>query len=225
MKHGKQSAPTAEAPAAEDQALSPAVTAANGGDRSWIRIPITDGRTGSRGRRRRDNQPTSQSKAERKGLHWVGELMVEADVDVESSGGELLLDLVEGGKHFTCTIDLKNGEAKLTIESLADYAPTAKTASCGPGKHHVAFANVDDQLLLWVDGKLSRSTGARPTTSRKCSAIAVTILPHTSAADLGDLAPPASVRTMQSWPSHGFKCGAICITSRIVGISLDRASR
>jgi hypothetical protein len=90
----------------------------------------------------------------RQGLHWVGDLMVEADVEIDSPEGELLLDLVEGGRHFTCTIDLTSGEAALSAEGAPSFAPKAKTSLDGPGSYRVAFANFDDQLLLWVDGGL-----------------------------------------------------------------------
>ena len=33
------------------------------------------------------------------GLHWVGDLAVECDLEVQSESGELILDLVEGGAH------------------------------------------------------------------------------------------------------------------------------
>ncbi|MEX2315610.1 MAG: signal peptidase I [Pirellulales bacterium] len=88
------------------------------------------------------------------GMHWVGDLVVEGDVEVAEAKGELLLDLVEAGKHFTARIDLASGGATLGIEGVADFSPTAGTRLSAPGKYRVAFANVDDQLLLWVDGKL-----------------------------------------------------------------------
>ena len=62
--------------------------------------------------------------------------MVEADVDVQSRQGDLLLDLVKGGKHFTCTIDVATGKAKMSIEGLADFAPTAETPISKPGRYH-----------------------------------------------------------------------------------------
>jgi signal peptidase I len=49
--------------------------------------------------------------AHKLGLHWVGDLMVEADVDVQDARGELLVDLVEAGRHFTATVDLSTGRA------------------------------------------------------------------------------------------------------------------
>ena len=50
----------------------------------------------------------------RLGKHWVSDLAVDCDVHVERAAGELVLDLVEGGKHFTCTIDLETGHAAVS---------------------------------------------------------------------------------------------------------------
>jgi signal peptidase I len=91
-----------------------------------------------------------KTNSQRTGLHWVGDLMVEADVEVEEARGELVLDLVEGGQHFTCEIDLTNGQAKLSAGELTDFAPTATTIVTEPGSYRVGFANVDDKLLLFV---------------------------------------------------------------------------
>ncbi len=143
----------------------------------------------------------------RQGLHWVGELMLEADVDVQSSSGELLFDLVEGGRHFSCKIDLKSGEAKLSAANLTDYAPKAQTAITGPGKHHVAFANVDEQLLLWVDGKSIAFEGDTAYDAAKIFGQSGSILPQTGEKDLGDLAPAGigargaklSITRLQLW--------------------------
>ena len=54
----------------------------------------------------------------------------------------------------------------------------------------LAFSNFDDQLLLWVDGKLvvvRRQHCLRR--NAKCSAIAAAFCPQTSDKDLGDFAP------------------------------------
>lgn len=88
------------------------------------------------------------------GLHWARDLSLSCEVEIRSPQGELLLELVEGGLAMHCRFDLATGVAKLSIDGLADYAPQANTAVRGPGTHRLQFANVDDQLLLWVDGDL-----------------------------------------------------------------------
>lgn len=85
------------------------------------------------------------------GLNWVGDLVVECEAEVVSQDGRILLDLVEGGRHFVCSLDIAGGEAVFTIDG--DEVGRAATQLSGPGTYRLRFANVDDQLVLWVDGK------------------------------------------------------------------------
>lgn len=92
------------------------------------------------------------------GLNWVGDLGVTCEVDVLESRGQLLLDLVEAGFHFRCTIQLDSGTATLSIvdgrdDRKLEFSATATTDVKEPGEYELRFANVDDQLLLWVDGE------------------------------------------------------------------------
>jgi hypothetical protein len=105
----------------------------------------------------------------------------------------LLLDLVEGGVHFRCTIANSTGQAKLSIENgsrvFTDEAgkstaqPAAMTAVRGAGRHRLRFANVDDQLHLWVDDDLVAFDG--PTTFHSPKVVT----PKWSPEDPGDLQP------------------------------------
>lgn len=101
------------------------------------------------------------------GRNWVGDLAVEGDIDVQEARGELLLDLVEAGYHFRATVDLKTGDAKLAVidARTGDALPfeaTAKTPLSSAGNHSVRYANVDDQILLWVDNKLVANAPYEP---------------------------------------------------------------
>jgi signal peptidase I len=125
----------------------------------------------------------------KEGLHWVGELMLEANVNIESAGGELLLDLVEAGKHFNCRIDLNTGEARLSAENAPDFAPKAKTNLTGTGKHVVGFSNFDDQLLLWIDGKVADFDSTTAYDADRVFGDRRDMRPKTSDQDLGDFAP------------------------------------
>lgn len=89
------------------------------------------------------------------GPHWVGDLAVECVLEVESQAGQAVFELVEAGHRMQCRIDLATGQATLSIDGLDGYRPTAKTGMRGPGQYRVTFANVDDQLLVWVDGRLA----------------------------------------------------------------------
>jgi signal peptidase I len=86
------------------------------------------------------------------GLHWVGDLLVECELESADGKGAALLDLVKGGRHFRCELNCETGEATLSIDGLPNYRPKARTGARGAGSHHVAFANIDRQLVLWVDG-------------------------------------------------------------------------
>ena len=86
----------------------------------------------------------------------VGDLAVEVQLNVKNDQGAMILELVKGGLQFRCRIELENGEAQLSISGLADFAPKASTKVSGPGEYHVMFSNVDQELLLWVNGELAK---------------------------------------------------------------------
>jgi signal peptidase I len=88
--------------------------------------------------------------------YWVGDLALECNVDVKSTAGELIFELIKGGRSFQCRIDVGTGQAVLSIDGVheSEYQPTATTALRGPGRYAVRFANCDQQLRLWIDGTL-----------------------------------------------------------------------
>ncbi len=110
------------------------------------------------------------------GIHWVGDLVVKAEVDVTSKTGELIFELVEGGRTFQSRIDVATGEASLSIDGGSQgFEPAAGETSAtttfptklkGPGTYEVSFANVDDQLVLWVDGDLVARAPYKPLGNR-----------------------------------------------------------
>ena len=100
------------------------------------------------------------------GLHWVGDLIVETDVETSPDSKQLVLELVEAGVRYQCRVDLANGVASLAIldgdDALAfdphgdqaNTSPTAETPLTAGSRHRIRFSNCDDQLLLWVDDSL-----------------------------------------------------------------------
>jgi signal peptidase I len=117
------------------------------------------------------------------GMNWVGDLMLEAEVEVRNDKGNLLLDLVEGGVHFRATIDVATGIARLSIDGLADYRPKATTDVKGPGTWRLRFANFDEQLTLWIGEKVVVFDA--PTTYSSLN----NDQPRATTEDPGDLAP------------------------------------
>jgi len=87
------------------------------------------------------------------GTHWVGDLAIQAELDLHGTAGTVTLELVEGGRRLQCKFDAATGAATLAIEGLDSFQPSAATGVKGPGTYHVTLANFDDRLLLWVDGK------------------------------------------------------------------------
>jgi hypothetical protein len=77
----------------------------------------------------------------------------------------------------------------LSVPGAANFAPKAKTPIAGPGSYHVCFANVDDQLLLWVDGELVSFDAPTTYDADQVFGERSSIRPQTSAQDPGDLAP------------------------------------
>ena len=123
------------------------------------------------------------------GLHWVGDLALECDIEVRSGTGKMLLDLVGAGRHFECRIDVETGRAVLGIDSLVGFAPTAKTPVVGPGSYRLRLANVDDQLLLWVDDVLMKFDAPTVYEANDVFADPDLLEPRSSQGDAGDLAP------------------------------------
>ncbi|MEM6799661.1 MAG: S26 family signal peptidase, partial [Planctomycetota bacterium] len=68
--------------------------------------------------------PSIQVPEDSQGLHWVGDLMVEADIVIESSDGELVFELVEAGRRHRCAIDLATGTAALSLIPAGQNEPS-----------------------------------------------------------------------------------------------------
>lgn len=90
--------------------------------------------------------------------HWVGDLTLSLTVDVAAPEGRLRLELIEAGTSNRCEIDLATGQARLFHgdEPLGEPVETTIRAR---GAYDVVFANVDDRLTLWVDGRLPFGDG------------------------------------------------------------------
>ena len=97
------------------------------------------------------------------GAHWVGDLAVEAWTEIKSSSGIVKVDLVEGGAHYTCSIDIETGQAELSCsdqtvqfeDQLGNSVenPTAKTPIRGAGNYRFLYSNADDRIYLWINNR------------------------------------------------------------------------
>jgi signal peptidase I len=96
------------------------------------------------------------------GMHWVGDLIFEADIETSPECESIVLEIVEAGIKYQCEIDLTDGKATLSIEGdeplpfSADEKQTdtitGATSVLAGSRHSIRFTNADDQLVLWVNG-------------------------------------------------------------------------
>ena len=88
--------------------------------------------------------------------HWVGDLAVEMVCEtMGGQGGILAIDLVEGGAAHRCEIDLATGNALLMLAGgrEGESGARGRTPVRAKGSWKILFANVDDELSLFVDGR------------------------------------------------------------------------
>ncbi len=164
------------------------------------------------------------------GMHWVSDLMIEADFTVES-GGKVSLDLVEGGDHYGVTIDAETGEATFWKQGFEqerqETLGVAATRLRRDTSHQARLANIDNRLLLWIDGVLVEVDGDLDT--YQSSAGEKALVPRTSPTDAGDLSPAGigisggqvSVKRLRIW-RDGYYLAVSHTTSQ--GSDLDQAS-
>ncbi len=123
--------------------------------------------------------------------HWVGDLALEARLESRGTGGRVTLDLVEGGRRHEVRIDLATGDAELSGPFL-DGTPRAATGVRGRGAWTVRFANVDDELTLFVDGRrvpFDRPSAWATPIGAAAASRPVLDVPVPGAAAASDLAP------------------------------------
>jgi len=87
------------------------------------------------------------------GANWVGDLAVECDLEADNGAGSVTLDLVKGGVRHTCTLDLATGTATIAREADGGVRGQGLSPVRGRGRWRVMFANVDDELSLFVNGR------------------------------------------------------------------------
>jgi signal peptidase I len=93
--------------------------------------------------------------------NWVGDLMLECDVDLQKGQGEFVMELSKGIYRFQARWNLASGECTLYRlhgdheEKLASEATNLR----GTGAHQVRFGNIDARLILWVDRDLPFKEG------------------------------------------------------------------
>jgi signal peptidase I len=95
------------------------------------------------------------------GRNWVGDLILECEATIDNPQGELTLELSRGVDRFRARWDLASGACTLLRltedgEQKLDSKPTAMKKK---GTYRLRFANVDQRLVVWVDGELPFDNG------------------------------------------------------------------
>lgn len=98
------------------------------------------------------------------GMHWVGDLIFETDIETSEDAKSLTLEIVESGVRYHAQFDLASGTVKLSIldgkpqmfssEGERYESVTASTSVQAGVRKSIRFTNADDQLMLWVNDKL-----------------------------------------------------------------------
>jgi len=93
--------------------------------------------------------------------NWVGDLLLEAEVDVQQTQGELVFELSKGVDRFRARWDLATGRCALSrVSSNQDVVlEEADTGLKKPGHYRLRFANIDERLTVWVDSSLPFGEG------------------------------------------------------------------
>ncbi len=88
--------------------------------------------------------------------NWVGDLMVECDVDVKQASGQVILELRRSDDIFQAVWDLSSGVCRL-LRNGKEIAK--KETDFKDGNHSIRLANFDHRLTVWVDGDLPFGPG------------------------------------------------------------------
>lgn len=97
----------------------------------------------------------------RSGSNWVGDLILDCTAKVESAEGTLVLELSKGVDRFEARFDVKDGKCHLVRinaagEQVLDSQPSPLNKA---GEYRLRFANVDQQLTVWVNDELVFGNG------------------------------------------------------------------
>jgi signal peptidase I len=113
------------------------------------------------------NTPNDPSPTQLHG-NWVGDLLIECQVNVEKAEGELTFDLAKGVDRFQARFQLSTGTCALVrLESEGKDDKEVKEVELDkrdtplkkPGEYRILFANVDERLTLWVDKSMPFGDG------------------------------------------------------------------
>ena len=97
-------------------------------------------------------------------LYWVNDLTLDATLEIENSTLEsvIVLELTEGLRAAQTRFHPSSGKVDIVLldrDANGKYSDgtvivSAETGDSGDGTYEFSFANVDDRVLLWINGTL-----------------------------------------------------------------------
>jgi len=98
------------------------------------------------------------------GFNWVGDLILEAEVEIEKPNGAVVYQLNRGVDRFQLIWDLDAGTltlTRITVKGGETREEILKTApmKAKAAKYHLRLANVDERLTVWVNDDLPFGDG------------------------------------------------------------------
>jgi signal peptidase I len=110
-------------------------------------------------------------------MNYVGDLMLECRIDVGELAGTVSFQLIEGLHTYECILNL--AQRRIVLLQNGQRLDESPSLISGAGQHSLCFANFDDRLTVWLDGRTIFGDG-------------VAIRPHTegeAGPQLADLRP------------------------------------
>ncbi len=133
------------------------------------------------------------------GDHWVGDLILECQVECEQPQGELRLELSKGNERYQAVFDLASGQCKLVrlrpAEKQTETLDSRVAAWRRPGRNQLRFANVDSRLIVWVNDELIFGDGVEYAASGPQGPMANDLEP----ASIGASGVAATVSDIKLW--------------------------
>ena len=124
---------------------------------------FSSGTTFSPGTTDRVRQGTNLIDGCRMEPHWVGDLILEAELEIEPTASgqnpatEMIFSFAKGGRQFYAVLNVASGVVTLGVETFdgenfgKGFAPRAQTPILYSGTWRLRLANVDDRFTLWVN--------------------------------------------------------------------------
>ena len=85
-------------------------------------------------------------------VNWVGDLMLECTLDLQTLAGVFNLHLTEATRQYRCEFAF-DGDRKIRLYQGDKMLAEIDNPVTAPRSVDVRFANFDDRLVVWIDGK------------------------------------------------------------------------